>query len=136
MIRKITYYVRLICSILYLVMSFLMLDYIFQSGNEGIFFLITLAIFVISTLWSLLSQKRIFQNMISYNLIIIALTFYFGVITVRLLLDTRLIQTSLYVVNLEYCKTNFIILSLVMIGMALNTIILYITDNEKKKPCK
>lgn len=136
MIRKITYYVRLICSILYLVMSFLMLDYIFQSGNEGIFFLITLAIFVISTLWSLLSQKRIFQNMISYNLIIIALTFYFGVITVRLLLDTRLIQTSLYVVNLEYCKTNFIILSLVMIGIALNTTILYITDNEKKKPCK
>ena len=112
-----------------------MLPYIYQSGWPGILFLVMLVLFVSSTLWSLLSNRAIFKEMVSYNLIIIALTLYFAVITARLLLDPRLQISTLYTVNIEYCQTNFIILSFVMLGIVLNTIILYLNSEffEQKK---
>ena len=128
MIKKVIYYGRIVCFILYLLMMFFMLPYIYQSGWPGILFLVMLVLFVSSTLWSLLSNRAIFKEMVSYNLIIIALTLYFAVITARLLLDPRLQISTLYTVNIEYCQTNFIILSFVMLGIVLNTIILYLNS--------
>ena len=135
MIKKVIYYGRIVCFILYLLMVFFMLPYIYQSGWPGILFLVMLVLFVSSTLWSLLSNRAIFKEMVSYNLIIIALTLYFAVITARLLLDPRLQISTLYTVNIEYCQTNFIILSFVMLGIVLNTIILYLNSEffEQKK---
>lgn len=135
MIKKVIYYGRIVCFILYLLMMFFMLPYIYQSGWPGILFLVMLVLFVSSTLWSLLSNRAIFKGMVSYNLIIIALTLYFAVITARLLLDPRLQISTLYTVNIEYCQTNFIILSFVMLGIVLNTIILYLNSEffEQKK---
>ncbi len=135
MIKKVIYYGRIVCFILYLLMMFFMLPYIYQSGWPGILFLVMLVLFVSSTLWSLLSNRAIFKEMVSYNLIIIALTLYFAVITARLLLDPRLQISTLYTVNIEYCQTNFIILSFVMLGIVLNTIILYLNSEffEQKK---
>ena len=135
MIKKVIYYGRIVCFILYLLMMFFMLPYIYQSGWPGILFLVMLVLFVSSTLWSLLSNRAIFKEMVSYNLIIIALTLYFAVITARLLLDPRLQISTLYTVNIEYCQTNFIILSFVMLGIGLNTIILYLNSEffEQKK---
>ena len=135
MIKKVIYYGRIVCFILYLLMMFFMLPYIYQSGWPGILFLVMLVLFVSSTLWSLLSNRAIFREVVSYNLIIIALTLYFAVITARLLLDPRLQISTLYTVNIEYCQTNFIILSFVMLGIVLNTIILYLNSEffEQKK---
>ena len=135
MIKKVIYYGRIVCFILYLLMVFFMLPYIYESGWPGILFLVMLVLFVSSTLRSLFSSRAIFKEMVSYNLIIIALTLYFAVITARLLLDPRLQISTLYTVNIEYCQTNFIILSFVMLGIVLNTIILYLNSEffEQKK---
>ena len=41
--------------------------------------------------------------------------------------------TGLYTLNNNYCKMNFVLLGLVMIGIMLNTIVLYLADESGEK---
>lgn len=131
MLRKILYYLRSISVGFYIIMIFFLLPLVFKSHWAGIIFLIMTCLFLLIILWSLLTQRRILQESISYNLIIIALACYLGVIVGRFFFDSRLQISSLYTVNMEYFKTNFIILSIVMLGVILNTFILFWYDKQK-----
>ncbi len=63
------------------------------------------------------SKKEIYIKTKSYNLIIIALAIYLGVVCYRTIFDSRLALTELYTISLDYCKMNFILIGLVMIGI-------------------
>ena len=69
---------------------------------------------------------------------IIAAVVYLAIVVVRCLEAVHQYNSNLYILNMEYCKTNFIILSFVLIGILLNTMVLFLSDNEtqQKKPIK
>lgn len=132
MFKKSVYYLRIGLLIVFFFFLFLLLEYVFQSGWQGMFFLLSTFIFIGVMLWSLLSQKKIYQRSLSYNLVIIALICYLGVIVWRINLDPRLQVTELYTLNLEYCQVNFIILGLIMVGIVLNTFVLSLYEEEER----
>lgn len=125
MIKKTIYYFRIFCCILYLLMSISLLSYAFQSGFVGILFLICCSLFTVSILIGLLSNKKCYKEVISYNLLIIFLTGYFAIICSRLLFSSYLSMPMLYTINLQYCQVNFFILSIVSVGVAISSLILY-----------
>ena len=137
-LTKIIYGLRLIASFLYVVLIYLLLNIIFESGWQGMVFLILSLAFIVVTLVTLLSNKEIFQKTISYNIVIIAAVVYLAIVVVRCLEAVHQYNSNLYILNMEYCKTNFIILSFVLIGILLNTMVLFLSDNEiqQKKPIK
>ena len=128
MFNKTIYYLRIVSFILYLVITIYLLPIIIKSGKTGIFFLVTLFLFVAITLFSMFSKKEIYIKTKSYNLIIIALAIYLGVVCYRTIFDSRLALTELYTISLDYCRMNFILIGLVMIGITLNTVVLYLMD--------
>ena len=137
-LTKIIYGLRLIASFLYVVLIYLLLNIIFESGWQGMVFLILSLAFIVVTLVTLLPHKEIFQKTISYNIVIIAAVVYLAIVVVRCLEAVHQYNGNLYILNMEYCKTNFIILSFVLIGILLNTMVLFLSDNEtqQKKPIK
>ncbi len=130
--KKILYGIRIITNILYLVLFIYMLPYIYNASWQGILFLGTTFLYIGMTLWTLLSKKKVYQETISYNLIMICVFCYFTLITVRILIDPRL-ESNLYVLNMEYCRNNFFLLSLILIGVILNTILLALATEEETR---
>lgn len=58
MLNKTIYYLRIVSFILYLVVTIYLLPIIIKSGKAGIFFLVTLFLFVAITLFSMFSKKK------------------------------------------------------------------------------
>ena len=101
---------------------------------EGFFFpFLVLFLYIVINIFSILTRKKIYQRTISYNMVMIALTIYLLIVYLRTVSDARLVATGLYTLNTNYCKMNFIILGLVMIGIMLNTIVLYLADERSEK---
>ncbi len=121
---------RLIAEILFLCLFIWFLPYLYKSSWQGIAFLVTTILYIGCTLWTLLSKRKIYQEMISYNLIMIFVFLYFALIVLRISFDTRLQMQELYTINIEYCKNNFFILALIMIGLICNTILLSFAKEE------
>lgn len=130
MISKSIYYTRLISFIIYLILAILLLPSVFKGEMEGFFFLLVLFLYIIINIFSILTRKKIYQRTISYN---IALTIYLLIVYLRTVSDERLVATGLYTLNNNYCKMNFVLLGLVMIGIMLNTIVLYLADESGEK---
>lgn len=130
-IKKILYGLRLLADIFFLVLLIPMLPYIYQSSWQGFLFLGVTFIYTGMTLWTLLSKREVYKNTLSYNLIMIFVFLYFALITSRILLDTRLQLSDLYTINIAYCKNNFFLLSLILIGMFCNTILLALAEDEE-----
>ena len=61
-LTKIIYGLRLIASFLYVVLIYLLLNIIFESGWQGMVFLILSLAFIVVTLVTLLSHKEIFSK--------------------------------------------------------------------------
>ena len=120
MLNKILYYLRCLFFIIYLIINIFLLPFVLKTEQVGILFLLTLFLFITLVLFSIFSKKKIYIITKSYNLVIIALTIYICIVY------SRLLTTSLYTVSVSYCRLNLILLSLVMIGIMLNTIILYL----------
>ena len=133
MIIKSIYYIRLVSFIIYLILAILLLPSVFKGEMEGFFFLLVLFLYIIINIFSILTRKKIYQRTISYNMVMIALTIYLLIVYLRTVSDARLVATGLYTLNTNYCKMNFIILGLVMIGIMLNTIVLYLADERSEK---
>ena len=133
MLNKIIYYLRIFSFLIYMIISILLLPFVLKCEKIGIFFLVTLFLFIAITLFSMFSKKDIYIKTKSYNLVIIALSIYIAIVYSRTLLDERLTLSGLYTINLNYCKMNFILLGLVMIGITLNTVVLYLMDEGDKK---
>lgn len=130
MLKKIAYYLRLISVVLFVIFVCLLLGVVFNCGAFGISFLVMCGLFVLINIFTVLSRKDIYKELVSYNLISFALTFYLGIIVVKLYTDYRT-HSTMYMINYDYFKTNFIIIDLVILGIILNTLFIYFWDIKK-----
>ena len=130
MLRKIFYYLRLISIVFFVIFACLLLDVVLDCGVFGISFLVMCGLFVLINIFTVLSRKDIYKELVSYNLISFALTFYLGIIVVKLYTDYRA-HSLMYTLNYDYFKTNFIIIDLVILGIILNTLFIYFFDIKK-----
>ena len=131
MLKKIAYYLRLISVVLFVIFVCLLLGVVFNCGTFGISFLVMCSLFVLINIFTVLSRKDIYKELVSYNLISFALTFYLGIIVVKLYTDYR-VHSLMYTLNYDYFKTNFIIIDLVILGIILNTLFIYFWDIKKE----
>lgn len=130
MLKKLIYYLRIVSILLFIVFVYLLLDVILDCGIFGISFLVMCSLFILINLFTVLSRKDIYKDLVSYNLISVALTFYLGIIVVRLYTDYRA-NSLMYTLNYDYFKTNFIIIDFVILGIILNTLFIYFFDTKK-----
>ena len=130
MLKKLIYYLRIVSILLFIVFVYLLLDVILDCGIFGISFLVMCSLFILINLFTVLSRKDIYKDLVSYNLIPVALTFYLGIIVIRLYTDYR-VNSLMYTLNYDYFKTNFIIIDLVILGIILNTLFIYFFDIKK-----
>ena len=130
MLKNITYYLRIISVVLFIVFVCLLLEVILDCNAFGISFLVMCSLFVLINIFTVLSRKDIYKELISYNLISIALCFYLGIIVFKLYTDYRA-NSLMYNINYDYFKTNFIIIDLVILGIILNTLFIYFYDIKK-----
>lgn len=130
MLKKLIYYLRIVSILLFIVFVYLLLDVILDCGIFGISFLVMCSLFILINLFTVLSRKDIYKDLVSYNLIPVALTFYLGIIVVRLYTDYRA-NSLMYTLNYDYFKTNFIIIDFVILGIILNTLFIYFFDIKK-----
>lgn len=130
MLKKLIYYLRIVSILLFIVFVYLLLDVILDCGIFGISFLVMCSLFILINLFTVLSRKDIYKDLVSYNLIPVALTFYLGIIVIRLYTDYRA-NSLMYTLNYDYFKTNFIIIDFVILGIILNTLFIYFFDIKK-----
>lgn len=130
MLKRLIYYLRIVSILLFIVFVYLLLDVILDCGIFGISFLVMCSLFILINLFTVLSRKDIYKDLVSYNLIYVALTFYLGIIVVRLYTDYRA-NSLMYTLNYDYFKTNFIIIDFVILGIILNTLFIYFFDIKK-----
>jgi len=130
-LKRLTYYLKIVSVILFVVFICLILEVVFNCGVVGISFLFICTLFILINIFTVLSRKRIYKEIISYNLISFAITFYLGIIVIRLYTDYR-VNSLIYTLNYDYFKTNFIIIDLVIIEIILNTLFIYFWDRKKK----
>lgn len=130
MLKRLIYYLRIVSILLFIVFVYLLLDVILDCGIFGISFLVMCSLFILINLFAVLSRKDIYKDLVSYNLIYVALTFYLGIIVVRLYTDYRA-NSLMYTLNYDYFKTNFIIIDFVILGIILNTLFIYFFDIKK-----
>lgn len=131
MLKNITYYLRIISVVLFIVFVCLLLEVILDCNAFGISFLVMCSLFVLINIFTVLSRKDIYKELISYNLISTALAIYLGIIVVKLYTDYRA-HSLMYNLNYDYFKTNFIIIDLVILGIILNTLFIYFYDIKKE----
>ena len=131
MLKRLTCYLKIVSVILFVVFICLILEVVFNCGVVGISFLFICTLFILINIFTVLSRKRIYKEIISYNLISFAITFYLGIIVIRLYTDYR-VNSLIYTLNYDYFKTNFIIIDLVIIEIILNTLFIYFWDRKKK----
>ena len=124
MLKTITYYLRIISVVLFVIFVCLLLKVILDCGVSGISFLVMSILLVLINIFTVLSKKDIYKDLISYNLISTALAIYLGIIVVKLYTDYR-VYSLMYNLNYDYFKTNFIIIDLVILGIILNTLFIY-----------
>ena len=130
MLKKLIYYLRIVSILLFIVFISLLLDVILDCGIFGISFLVMCSLFILINLFTVLSRKDIYKDLVSYNLIPVALTYYLGIIVIRLYTDYRA-NSLMYTLNYDYFKTNFIIIDFVILGIILNTLFIYFFDIKK-----
>ena len=131
MLKSFFYYLRLLSVLIFIILISLLLDVIFSSHVVGISFLIMSILFIMINIFTILSRKKIYKELISYNLISIALTIYLALITFRYYNEYQPSNPFLEL-NYDYFQTNFIIISLVILGIILNTIFIYFFDSKEK----
>ena len=131
MLKTVAYYLRIISVVLFVIFVCLLLKVILDCGVSGISFLVMSILLVLINIFTVLSKKDIYKDLISYNLISTALAIYLGIIVVKLYTDYRA-HSLMYNLNYDYFKTNFIIIDLVILGIILNTLFIYFYDRTKE----
>lgn len=130
MLKTVAYYLRIISVVLFVIFVCLLLKVILDCGVSGISFLVMSILLVLINIFTVLSKKDIYKDLISYNLISTALAIYLGIIVVKLYTYYR-VHSLMYNLNYDYFKTNFIIIDLVILGIILNTLFIYFYDIKK-----
>ncbi len=128
--QKGLYYTGQICVLIILFLVIQLLPLIFKSSWQGIIFIVTLTIFLMVRLYFYLPENRGLTKMAMYNVLILVITLYFFIIYYRIFDAIDFKRYLLSEVSIEYCKTNFIILSCALFGVIGNSILYKITCND------
>ncbi len=122
--KKIIYYLRIILFVLYLITMFLLIDKLYKTSFLSIIYYIFNIIYSIFIIISIISKKKIFKEIISYNLLNIGIYLYTFMLY-------KIIQGNSFldiINNKVYFNNNYIMMSILLFGLTTYTLIL---NNEK-----
>lgn len=118
--KKITYYLRFILFIIYLIVMFLLIDSIYKPNFFSTLYFFLNLIYSFIMILSILSKKEIFKNIISYNILNLGIYLY-----TFMLYRITYSNTTLEILSNEiYFRNNFIMISILLIGIITYTLIL------------
>ena len=110
-LTKIMYYTKLFLFILHFYFVFLMLHNILDTKIYGVVFIVFYLAFVIKTTLELLSKKDRYKNDWIYNIMQVGVYLYLLIISIK----TYLAKIYVTRVTIGYFKTNYIILSILIV---------------------
>lgn len=116
MVKNIIYYISIISFILITFLTEEMLLFIFQSSIQGIIYLISIFLLLITELYFLIIEKRFIKNSYIYNCLIILITMYISVIYYRI----YTYNVDIYEIDIRYLKYNYLIISVILILIIIN----------------
>lgn len=123
--KKFLYYLRIILFITYLIVMFLLIDKIYLSNFISTLYFILNLLYSIIIILTILSKKEIFKTTISYNILNMGIYLY----TILLFKITSMNTTLDIINNQTYFQNNFIMISLLVIGLSGYSLIL---NNDEK----
>lgn len=123
--KKFIYYLRIILFITYLIVMFLLIDKIYLSNFISTVYFILNLLYSIIIILTILSKKEIFKTTISYNILNMGIYLY----TILLFKITSMNTTLDIINNQTYFQNNFIMISLLVIGLSGYSLIL---NNDEK----
>ena len=131
--KKIVYYLRILLFIAYLIIMFLLIDKIYKPDFLcTIYFLLNL-IYSFVLILTILSKRKTFKETFSFNALNIGISIYTFIIYVIVITNSKIDLLS----NPIYFKNNYIMLSVLLIGLIAYTGILnkeeIESENENKK---
>ena len=118
--KKILYYLRIILFIGYLISIFLLIDNLYKSNFISITYFTLNLIYSFITILSILSKKKIFKEVISYNILNIGIYLYTIMLYYITYSNSKLDMLS----NEIYFRNNFILISILLIGITIYTLFL------------
>ena len=122
--KKILYYLRLLLFIPYLVIIFLLIDNLYKTSFLSIIFFLLNLIYSFIMILTILSKKKIYQETISFNFLNIGIYTY-----IFMLYRITSTNSILDIINNKtYFNNNYIMLSILLIGLTTYSIFL---NNEK-----
>ena len=122
--KKILYYLRLLLFIPYLVIIFLLIDNLYKTSFLSIIFFLLNLIYSFIMILTILSKKKIYQETRSFNFLNIGIYTY-----IFMLYRITSTNSILDIINNKtYFNNNYIMLSILLIGLTTYTIFL---NNEK-----
>ena len=122
MIKKMIYIISIISIVLLTFLLLEMLPFIFESGFSGISLFILFMIILILELYLLIFDHKLLKKSWTYNMLIILVTMYVSFIYYKIYTVTEL-TSSLYEINIRYCRDNFTILSVMFLFILSNMFI-------------
>lgn len=131
--KSILYKVRIFSTIVFLVLLLFLVPNILNSGWQGLLFLILSLILIGVSLYTMLLKNNLMIDQIPYNLLYIGMVSYLFLISYRLLFDSRVKLTMIYEIDMTYFKVNYLILSFIIIGIILYTILFTLEEKKSVK---
>lgn len=122
--KKIIYYLRIILFVLYLITMFLLIDKLYKTSFLSIIYYIFNIIYSIFIIISIISKKKVFKEIISYNLLNIGIYLYTFMLY-KIIKDNSFLDI---INNKVYFNNNYIMMSILLFGLTTYTLIL---NNEK-----
>ncbi|MBQ8472578.1 MAG: hypothetical protein IJ501_03650 [Bacilli bacterium] len=124
--KKIIYYLRIVLFTLYLIAMFLLIDKIYRANFFCTLYFLLNFIYSFIMILTILSKKKIIKETISYNILNIGIYLYSF-----MLLKITYSNTTLDILSNEiYFRNNFIMLSILLIGIIIYSLII---NKESKK---
>lgn len=127
MIKKIIFYISIISFILLPFLIFEMLPFVYESGLQGILFLMFIIITFICEIVMLIINKSIVRNSLLSNISIIVATIYISFLYYNIYNS----DGTLYGVSVEYFKNNYFLLSMIFVFIIFDMIINYVCDRKE-----
>lgn len=127
MIKKVIFYISIISFILLPFLIFEMLPFVYESGFQGILFLMFIIITFICEIVMLIINKSIVINSLLSNISIVVATIYISLLYYNIYNS----DGTLYGVSVEYFKNNYFLLSMIFVFIIFDMIINYVCDRKE-----
>lgn len=125
--------VRTVCMIVFLILLLCLMPNILNAGWQGITFFLLSIVFIALSLYMMIIRKNIMTGHIAYHILYIGMVFYLSLIFCKLFFDSRVQLTMIYEIDMTYFKMNYFLLSIVIMGIMLYTLLFLLEDKESVK---